>query len=179
MNQTACGPGSTLANTESLRAFLCECIGRYDIKTINDVGCGDLFWISKTHIDIDYTGYDEVIRDIARKRLRYGWNLERADITADPMRKCDLSICKDVLRHHGKTGIDAIISNMKSSSRYLIADYDSETQLIDSWHKTIEDGQSYCLRGNKLNLCDYLGYPIESVSSDELDTKRFGLWELK
>lgn len=175
MQNTDCGPGSTLHNTERLRDFLAKCISDYEIKTVNDVGCGDLFWIS--HVDIpDYRGYDETIREKAKERIKDGWGLVRLDVTKDPMRQCDLTVCKDVLRHHDISNVNAIINNIKNASRYLLSDYDQETHIVKQWHKTIDDGNAYCLSANKLNLCDYLGEPLESIESDELKTKRFGIW---
>lgn len=172
-----CGIGSTKGNTESLRKFIYEVINDFDIKTVNDAGCGDLYWFTLEDYPVSYTGYDEVIRDSAVSRLRENWILVEADIMETCLCESDLVICKDVLRHHDRSGIDAIIENI-NTAKYLLADYDDKTVIGDSWHKTVSDGENYSLRGNKVDLREWLGDPIRSVASDEIETKRYGLWRL-
>jgi hypothetical protein len=172
---TNCGPGSTEEMTRKLREFLPKVIKKHKIKTVNDAGCGDLFWVSLTDIDVDYVGYDDNIREVARGRaLERDWKLVKADITKTPMRRCDLVICKDVFRHHSPSGIKNILSMM--DAKYLLADFDEENRPGDTHHRDIGD-ETYCLQGNKTDLREYLGEPEEQIQADE-QGKRFGLWKL-
>lgn len=174
-----CGPGSTKEKTEYLRKFLKDSISKYGIKTVNDAGCGDLYWITIDALDIDYCGYDDLVRTDAKARLKPGWKLEHCDLVTDCMRKCDLVVCKDVFRHHNENEIGQILRRIQKCSRFLLADYDSihkvETQ---TQHKALKDGEYYAICGNSVDLRRYLGVPIESVKSNERIEKRYGIWNL-
>jgi len=175
---TRCGIGSTEVYTRKLRLFFRECIKKYDLKKVSDVGCGDLFWITLEDYDIDYTGYDDLVRETARERLKAGWKIEKADAITNLVRKSDLIICKDVFRHHSRENITEIISNFKKSgSYYLLADYDSDDWNHGTHHKQLEDDSDYQCKGNKTDLRKYLGDPIDSVKSD-FEGTYFGIWQI-
>ena len=177
MSQTDCGPGSSVEKTVTLRAFFDKCIIDYNIKTVNDIGCGDLYWITLDNREIDYIGYDSLIRTKALERLRHGWELVFGDVKSVNLRSCDLSLCKDVFRHHDNDGIEAILSNIKKSSKYLLCDYDLEHKITDSWHEDLKDGQPYDISGNRVDVRRYLGEPLISCPSNEGEIKRYGLWK--
>ena len=95
----------------------------YNIKTINDIGCGDLNYIKHTNIDnykIDYLGYDYVPR-IKLSTEKFKINDKSFNICTDVPRNCDLCICKDTLNHlDPKTQILSAINNIKKTCKYLI-----------------------------------------------------------
>lgn len=172
---TKCGPGSTEANTVNLRTFLRKVADDFNVNRVLDLGCGDLYWITIDEWSFDYLGVDDNIRLEAKQRASERvWDLLEADVrNFSPPDKYDLTICKDVLRHHNESGIIDILSGVKSP--YFLSDYDEKTHIIDSYHRPADD---YCLQANKVNVCDWLGAPIASVASNELPSKRFGLWKI-
>ena len=46
--ETVCGSGSLLISCQEMIKLINETIKKYDIKIINDVGCGDLNYIKHT-----------------------------------------------------------------------------------------------------------------------------------
>lgn len=171
-----CGPGSSLKATQKLRRFLTEIVSKYEIKTINDAGCGDLYWLCFADLGVDYHGYDDNIREVAKIRAEpRGWKLSEINLLTDKMRPCDLIICKDVMRHHDLKGIDAILSQF--NGEYLLADYNHEETNTGSHHRNVGDSL-YAIAGNRVDLRPLLGEPLESIVSDE-EGKDFGLWQLK
>jgi len=137
-----------------------------------------LYWITLDERNIDYVGYDSLIRAKAIERIRKGWKLVCDDARLVKLRKSDLSICKDVFRHHDNDGIEDILNKIKESSVYLLCDYDSEHKITDSWHKDLKDGQPYNISGNRVDIRYYLGEPLVSSPSNEGEIKRYGLWDL-
>jgi len=67
--ETRCGWGSTLEATKPIRAALPGLLEKYKIKSILDIGCGDLNWIHDLINDIHYTGIDWIIPDKAIERM--------------------------------------------------------------------------------------------------------------
>lgn len=118
-NETPCGWGSELNHTQYIRNDLPLLIKQYNIKIINDAGCGDLNWIKHVNLaNIDYIGYDIIKRD--------SWNntnlkCQIFDISQDIMRPCDLIICRDVFIHMPNTIILQILSLFKQSSKLLLS----------------------------------------------------------
>lgn len=172
---TKCGPGSTAANTVNLRKFLKFIVEKYEIDSVIDFGCGDLYWITLDSWPFSYLGIDDNVRPEALQRAaERGWSVSEGDLRSHKVsQKADLTICKDVLRHHDHEGISRIFGNLRS--HYLLADYDDKTSIGGTYHRLVDD---YCLQANKVDVRDWLGEPIESIVSNELDSKRFGLWDV-
>jgi len=113
---TICGSGSLLASCNEWINLINDANIDYNIKTINDIGCGDLNYIKHTNIDnykIDYLGYDYVPR-IKLSTEKFKINDKSFNICTDVPRNCDLCICKDTLNHlDPKTQILSAINNIK------------------------------------------------------------------
>ena len=60
--ETECGSGSMLKNTELQRKWMPEIVKKYGIKTVADIGAGDLNWVKSMSWDVEYTPYDLVPR---------------------------------------------------------------------------------------------------------------------
>ena len=61
--ETPCGFGSRLSETKAQRQWIPEIIGKYGIKTIADIGAGDLNWITHMNMGgVEYAAYDLVPR---------------------------------------------------------------------------------------------------------------------
>ncbi len=75
--ETPCGSGSLLKNTEAQRIWIPAIFKKYNIRTVADIGAGDLNWISQMDTSgIAYQAYDLVPRHPFRRRSRF-WNLRR------------------------------------------------------------------------------------------------------
>ena len=112
--ETACGIGSKLENTERQRKWILEIVKKYNINTINDIGAGDLNWVS--HIDfpdtVQYTPYDLVPRQP---------NVVKFDLIKEIPPAADLIMCIWVLNHFPDEQSVKAMENIKASdAKYLI-----------------------------------------------------------
>lgn len=175
--ETPCGQGSRIDSTVEIRLALPHIIKQFDIKTINDAGCGDFHWIERLkswfkHNGIDYLGYD--IKD--RKRRIFPF--QELELTSEVMRKADLVICRDVLIHLCNTLVEEFFKRLKESkSKYLLA---TSFDGIDNKDRAPElmgvvgGFQRINLQSEPFNL----GEPLMRI--EEPKFKRYmGLWEIK
>jgi hypothetical protein len=117
---TICGWGSTMEHTKMVRTMLPRILAMAKAKTVNDAGCGDLFWIKTLDLSgIDYLGYDLYERSTWPALREEGWNLQTADITTDDLRPSDLIICRDVFIHLPNHMILDALDRFKRSAKYL------------------------------------------------------------
>lgn len=117
---TVCGEGSTVDGARYWIEVLPQIIKKYNFKIINDAGCGDLNWIRQVDLrNIDYLGYDVVPRESWKNSDSPKVHGESFDIVHEPMRPCDLTICKDVVNHLSLPLAQAALENFKRNSRYL------------------------------------------------------------
>jgi hypothetical protein len=125
--ETRSGPGSTLAQTEHLRARLKDALGRLDIQVLVDAGCGDLNWASKLSEGLRlYLGFDIVDEIVAGLRQKFSERknhfFNAADVAHHVLPAADAILCRDVLTHLPHAIVaDALANFRKSGSRYLIA----------------------------------------------------------
>jgi len=120
------GDSSTLAASEKLREELAGLLKEYNIKTILDIPCGDFNWMKEMDLaGIDYTGADIVSDLVDLNKEKFGGEFckfQKLDITADPLPKVDLVICRDCLVHLSNRLIDQALENInRSNSTYLLA----------------------------------------------------------
>lgn len=106
--ETRCGAGSTILNTQSIRARLPELFLEYGVKSIIDLPCGDFNWMAQTDLSgIDYTGYDNDSQNIIIARGRdskrgfepRSKKLVMIDVLCGTIGTADLVICRDFLQH--------------------------------------------------------------------------------
>ena len=133
--ETFCGIGSYLENTKEATKFITDIIKQKQIKTIADVGCGDLNWlqfINLKELGVKYyVGYDfdQEMLEIAKMRAGLISNdksifyFKQVDIRQKiRMSRYDLIICRDLFIHLED---DEILNALKlftnSGSRWLIA----------------------------------------------------------
>ena len=111
--ETPCGSGSRLKDTAKQREWLPEIIEKYDIKTIADIGAGDLNWMAKTDLrGAEYTAYDLVPRHDSVKPF---------DLVQEIPPKVDLILCLWVLNHFPRDHCKQAIKNLKASgAKYLM-----------------------------------------------------------
>ena len=89
--ETPCGNGSRLNTTKAQREWIPRVISRYGIKTVADIGAGDLNWIAGINLgDVEYTPYDLVPRKPG---------VIQFDLIHEIPPKVDLIMCLWVLNH--------------------------------------------------------------------------------
>ena len=121
-DETRSGSGSTLAETEIVRAELPKLLARIGAKSMLDAACGDCHWISRVELGIEYTGVDVVPSLIDQNRCRFpGRRFLAADLASDSLPCVDLILCRDCLFHLSYRQMRKILRNFRrSGSRYLL-----------------------------------------------------------
>lgn len=97
------GTGSNLAQTDFLRAELPSLLARYEINTVLDAPCGDLFWMQHVELGVErYIGADIVPDLIEQNRVRFGnaqRSFELCDLVDGELPRADLIFSRDFLVH--------------------------------------------------------------------------------
>lgn len=110
--ETPCGHGSLLSSTEKQRAWIPQIIDRYNIKSIVDIGAGDLNWISCTDLrGASYKAYDLVPRRP---------DVIEFDIVKNPAPRADLVICLWVLNHLPFNSARAAYNHLRANTHSLL-----------------------------------------------------------
>lgn len=123
--ETVSGKGSTLAYTAPLRPALEALLRRLEVKKLLDAPCGDFNWMN--HVDlagIRYVGLDindEVIAENCRRYASADRQFFAADISADPLPRADLMLCRDCTFHLPFAYISRLLENfVRSGTPYLL-----------------------------------------------------------
>lgn len=110
--ETPCGSGSKLCNTVEQREWLPQMASKYGIRTVADIGAGDLNWVRHVEWDVEYTAYDLVPRHA---------DVAEFDLVAEVPPKVDAILCLWVLNHLPADQCRAALENIRASgSGYLI-----------------------------------------------------------
>ncbi len=117
------GPGSTVGFSQPYRKFVESFIASGQggpIKTIIDLGCGDMTVMGNVELrDVEYIGVDVIAARIEQNRKLYE---HREDMTfaCEDLRRftleADLILCKDVLQHWSTGEIAEWLERLKSCS---------------------------------------------------------------
>ena len=122
--ETPCGYGSRLNQTKVQRTWIPAMVAKYGIKTIGDIGAGDLNWIE--HVEwpkrVSYEAYDLVPRKPEVKPL---------DLIHEVPPQRDLLLCLWLLNHlpadHAKAAQDNLLA---SGSEYVMVTWWDEMDSI-------------------------------------------------
>ncbi|WNI34526.1 class I SAM-dependent methyltransferase [Streptomyces sp. ITFR-6] len=179
---TVCGWGSSEPHTQLVRKGLMNIIETYDVKTLNDAGCGDLAWMSTMDLDgVDYRGYDVHERATWPELRERGYRLEVVDITATVLRTADLLVCRDVFIHLPNSMVLPALERFRSSCRYLLTtSYTSDPTMGQDAFTNSERIAEPSLRHAKLDLSlppFGLGQPLDLIPENS-PNKYLGLWDL-
>ena len=140
IKESVSGPGSFLKNTINIRKALPILLERFNIKTMLDVPCGDLNWISKIlpFKNTTYIGADIVEDLIKKNKIKYPkYNFYTLDLVSDELPKVDLIMCRDILVHLSFENITLALENIrKSGIKYLLT-----TSFSVKENKDIRNGQ--------------------------------------
>ena len=136
------GPGSSLENTKECSTILNKFIYNNNCKSVLDLGCGDLTWISKTQFfnddAIKYTGVDVVESLISSHKERFPENsfLCKDVIKYNNMNNYSLVIIRDVIFHLKNEEILSIFENIKNKFDFLLitsCKNEINTDNLDRW----------------------------------------------
>lgn len=127
MTESRSGAGSTLKNTEHLRAELPRLVGRLGATSLLDAPCGDLNWMKHCDLGVPYTGGEIVATLVDELRAKHASatppvrSFVHLDITRDPLPQADIFFCRDCFLHLSFAHIHAALDNFRrSSARYLV-----------------------------------------------------------
>lgn len=113
--ETPCGFGSKLKETRLQRKWIPEIFKQYNIKTVADIGAGDLNWIKEIELSVKYTAYDLVPRQP---------EVVEFNLIEEIPPKVDLIMCLWVLNHFPIPECIQAIENLKASgAKYLLMTY--------------------------------------------------------
>jgi len=173
------GVGSDLANTTIIRQAIPDVLQRYQIKSMLDIPCGDLFWMQ--HVDLGgtkYIGADIVTELIQKNEKSYTNNNKNflvLDICCDPLPQVDLILCRDCFSHlRLKDAVQAVNNIKRSRSTFL---------LITTYSELTENAELGPDFARPLNLCKppfSFPSPLELINERyiENEDKSLGLWRI-
>jgi len=120
------GPGSSLAQTATIRRELPKLLRVLGVRSLLDAGCGDCHWIGQIDLDLDwYCGVDIVPELIAMNQRRHGGPTRAfhcLDVAQGELPRADAVLCRDTLVHYPLAGAAAVLRNIqRSGARTLIA----------------------------------------------------------
>lgn len=129
--QTPNGPGSYRENTAAVSQWLPAVIELYDIRTMLDVPCGDLNWMSRVDLtDLEhYYGWDVEPKLISDNRLHFGGEgvvFDRVNILEtryedDWPLDLDLIWCRDLTIHLPISANQMLLENFRRSGATYLA----------------------------------------------------------
>ena len=123
--ESVSGAGSDLVQTRAVRAGLVKLVESLSVETMLDAPCGDYFWMQTLNLNLRrYVGADIVPALIRANKEKYASDavqFESLDITADPLPRSDLILCRDCLVHLPlQAALDALRNFKRSGSKYLL-----------------------------------------------------------
>lgn len=112
--ETPCGYGSTLEATRAQREWIPKIIKKYRVKTVADVGAGDLNWFPRMDLP---RGVRVVHYDVYPRKPE----VVQLDLLKESPPAADLILCLWVLNHFDFEGCLRALVNLKASgSKYLM-----------------------------------------------------------
>lgn len=178
------GLGSELTATAGVREQLPRLLEALGAISMLDLPSGDFGWLSTVRLDLDYTGGDIVSDMVASNEQRYGGpgsrrRFLRLDLTADPLPRADVVLCRDCLVHLSFGHISQALDNLgRSGSTWLLT-----TTFLDHHENVdIESGDWRVLNLTRppFNLPGPEGVLVEGCLEGEgaYADKALGLWRI-
>jgi hypothetical protein len=111
--ETPCGSGSRIKNTHIQRKWIPQTIQKYGVKSVADLGAGDLNWMQKTDLgNVRYRAYDLVPRHPS---------VTQFDLLADDLPEADCYMVLWVLNHFTEKQARRAIERLASGpAKYLM-----------------------------------------------------------
>ena len=170
------GTGSTLKETENIRAEIKRLIAKYNIKSVTDFPCGDLNWIQLLFEDIsEYTGCDIVEECIQNNASRFpDHKFKCLDLSKDKIPQSDLLIVRDVIGHQPLDVGEKMLENIKKSGcKYLLS---------TTWDRKLLANKNVRIGGwYPVNLMapPFSLPPAKEFLRELPNGKTLGLWKIK
>jgi len=178
------GPGSDLEYTGSIRRALPELCRELKIRTLLDIPCGDLTWISKVDLPVErYIGADIVRSVVAENTATYG-NAQRQfkqiNIVTDTLPQADLVMVRDLFIHLNKRQIAASLENIrKSGAKWLLTTtypkLNVNSEIVPGQFRPI----NLMLQPFNLPRPDRVIKDDASVKGDDALDRSLGLWSVE
>jgi hypothetical protein len=178
------GLGSEPDATAALRAELPPLLMKLGVISLLDAPCGDAGWINAADLGVSYVGVDIVSSLIEGLQARaaaggIGGEYRLADITGDPLPRCEAILCRDCLVHLSFANIERALANFQASgATWLIATTFPEWQA----NADCEDGDWRALNFERPPF--EWGPPVELLNENCLEAdggwrdKGLGVWRL-
>lgn len=114
------GVGSELDATAAIRERLPGLLQELGVRSMLDAPCGDHRWMAGLDLDLDrYVGVDIVPSIIQSLQEQHQSDARRsfllADLTRDPLPRCDLILSRDCLVHFSFATLGRALRNFKAS----------------------------------------------------------------
>jgi hypothetical protein len=178
------GLGSEMDATAVLHAELPRLLKKLDVASLLDAPCGDAGWINRANLDVRYVGVDIVPSLVERLQAHavaaeIKGEYQLADITRDPLPRCDAVLCRDALVHLSFANIDRAVANFrKSAAAWLIV------TTFPEWQTNVdcEDGDWRALNFERAPF--NWGPPAELINENCTEAgggwrdKSLGVWRL-
>jgi hypothetical protein len=178
------GLGSEIGATAVLRAKLPKLLEKLGVNSLLDAPCGDAGWISAAELGARVIGVDIVPGLIERLQARaaageISGEYRLADITVDPLPRCDAILCRDCLVHLSFANIERAVANFRASgATWLVATTFPQWQV----NRDCEDGDWRALNFERAPFG--WGPPVELLNENCLEAgggwrdKSLGVWRL-
>jgi len=178
--ESSSGFGSNKFNTTNTINTLTYIKEKYNIKSLIDLPCGDMNWITtflESNSDIKYTGFDISKELIERNTKLFNYNFMQKDIVLENLDlSADLILCRDFLFHLENENIIKIIQKFKNSGSIFLLT--SSYINGDNFHTRIQCKGSRFFKIDLLNEPFNLPLPLEKFNEIEIDKKLY-LWKLE
>jgi hypothetical protein len=177
--ETVSGAGSTLQYTEGLRHSLPGLLADLGVRTMLDLPCGDLHWMSRIELPIErYIGGDIVPELVELNSSKYGRDdreFRTLDLCNDPLPDADLLLCRDCLIHLSEDmNLLALANILRSNIKYVLT-----TTYPAGKNRSIRNGDWFTLN---LTAAPY-NFPPPLRTLDDwvppYTRRQIGLWEVE
>jgi hypothetical protein len=178
------GLGSERDATAVLCTELPRLLQKLGVASLLDAPCGDAGWINTADLRVDLIGVDIVPSLIESLQARAAagkikGEYRLADITYDPLPRCDAILCRDCLVHLSFANIERVVANFRASgAKWLIATTFPEWQI----NADCEDGDWRALNLERAPFS--WGPPVELLNENCTEAgggwrdKSLGVWRL-
>jgi hypothetical protein len=167
-----------------LRTELPALLRQLHATSLLDAPCGDAGWIARADLGVRVTGVDIVPDLVETLRARAGrgeiaGDYHLADLTTDPLPRCDVVLCRDCLVHFSFANIARAVENFRrSGARYLV------TTTFPDWqvNSDCEDGDWRALNFERAPFS--WGPPVALINENCTEAgggwrdKSLGAWRL-
>lgn len=179
VKETVCGPGSTVHATSPIVEKLPKWFGKFYIRSVHDLGCGDFNWMKLVDLSkVTYDGYD-VIKSLVDKNSKDYFKegsvrFHHLDILQASLAYSDLVICKDVFNHLPTSYVMKILLNIRDAGSKFLASNTFPGALnhldttVGGWHMLDFTKPPFSL-GEPLDFVWTKDYPVPKI---------FAIWNI-